>query len=640
VLGAGQGGRGILGTVDGQKIADLTTESTKLWCFAFGPTNDVLIGGRSEARVFDCEGALRCTIPVPDGGEAFTAACFGPAGERLLLGDDIGRVHVHRVGDGHRVVTFARAECSVETHYNAVLQLRLHSSGERFISTDYCGSICLRELESGRVLARQGEQPAPADAILLTGTADQLCYADRHGHVRIWDFGKNELSKFGEDWRWYTGLAATPDGQYLAGSGYLAQVEVYRRDGKMQAVIPHDAGVWDCEFSPDGTLLATCTDAGIVRIFDLGGVLLRELRGHRASINQMRWSPDGRSILTASQDGDLQIWQLDRDELPILSGHRSEVLAVFPLRGGGFVSGDSCGMLRIWSDEGKLEKSIDTSPSRLEALAYTRHSDAFFASLTPGVIASWTATGEFQAPVLRVQDQTLGAFALADGRLLVVLIGTNDESAVFEYYPKTDDEGWVTAGDRVVCASELGRAVCSSFLGDTLTILHQGEFITQWDVSGSGAVELGRYPIEGHKARIVAATGEGRSLFLCGEDSVLRLFEPGRGIVQDFVGHERAVTSVVLSPDGKRIVSTSRDGTVRVWDRHGAELVMLRSENGTAHSAVFSEDGRRILVGYSGCVARFWYHQIGDVQALATRLLGRLELDPEERSRYGAILDG
>jgi hypothetical protein len=67
---------------------------------------------------------------------------------------------------------------------------------------------------------------------------------------------------------------------------------------------------------------------------------------------------------------------------------------------------------------------------------------------------------------------------------------------------------------------------------------------------------------------------------------------------------------------------------------------MLRSENGTAHSAVFSEDGRRILVGYSGCVARFWYHQDRDVQALATRLLGRLELDPEERSRYGAILDG
>jgi WD40 repeat protein len=192
----------------------------------------------------------------------------------------------------------------------------------------------------------------------------------------------------------------------------------------------------------------------------------------------------------------------------------------------------------------------------------------------------------------------------------------------------------------VLCASELGRAVCSSFLGDTLTILHQGEFITQWDVSGTRAVELGRYPMDGNKARIVAATGEGRSLFLCGEDSVLRLFEPGRGIVQEFIGHERAVTSAVLSPDGQRIASTSRDGTVRVWDRQGAELMMLRSENGTAHSAVFSEDGRRILVGYSGCVARFWYHQVRDVKALATRLLGRLELGPEELRRYRAILDG
>jgi hypothetical protein len=68
--------------------------------------------------------------------------------------------------------------------------------------------------------------------------------------------------------------------------------------------------------------------------------------------------------------------------------------------------------------------------------------------------------------------------------------------------------------------------------------------------------------------------------------------------------------------------------------------MMLRSENGTAHCAVFSEDGRRILVGYSGCVARFWYHQVRDVKALATRLLGRLELGPEELRRYRAILDG
>jgi WD40 repeat protein len=146
------------------------------------------------------------------------------------------------VEDGQRVATFARAECSVETHFDAILQLRLHPSGERFVSTDYCGSICLRELDSGKVLARHGEQPAPTDAILLPDATDQLCYADRHGHVHIWDFGKNELSRFGEDLRWYTGLAATPDGKYLAGSGYLAQVEVYRRDGQLQTVIPHDAG--------------------------------------------------------------------------------------------------------------------------------------------------------------------------------------------------------------------------------------------------------------------------------------------------------------------------------------------------------------------------------------------------------------
>jgi hypothetical protein len=46
-------------------------------------------------------------------------------------------------------------------------------------------------------------------------------------------------------------------------------------------------------------------------------------------------------------------------------------------------------------------------------------------------------------------------------------------------------------------------------------------------------------------------------------------------------GHERWVSSVAFSPDGKRIVSGSEDDTLKVWDAStGKELMTLRVGEG------------------------------------------------------------
>jgi len=63
-------------------------------------------------------------------------------------------------------------------------------------------------------------------------------------------------------------------------------------------------------------------------------------------------------------------------------------------------------------------------------------------------------------------------------------------------------------------------------------------------------------------------------------------------------GHGNSVTSMSYSPDGRRIVSGSYDGTVRVWDaQSGIELVVLRGHEGGVGSVAYSPDGRRIVSG-------------------------------------------
>ena len=73
----------------------------------------------------------------------------------------------------------------------------------------------------------------------------------------------------------------------------------------------------------------------------------------------------------------------------------------------------------------------------------------------------------------------------------------------------------------------------------------------------------------------------------------------GRGPLT-FNGHTGCVVSVSFSPDGKRIVSSSYDNTLKIWDAHtGQETFTLKGHKREVVSVNFSPDGKRIV---SGCV--------------------------------------
>ncbi|HEX4613039.1 MAG TPA: sigma-70 family RNA polymerase sigma factor, partial [Urbifossiella sp.] len=79
-------------------------------------------------------------------------------------------------------------------------------------------------------------------------------------------------------------------------------------DGKRLWGEPADHGVRSSALSPDGTLLATASPTGIVRLWDVAtGKVRPRTDGHTRSIYSLAFSADGKTIRTAD-DTELRVW--------------------------------------------------------------------------------------------------------------------------------------------------------------------------------------------------------------------------------------------------------------------------------------------------------------------------------------------
>ena len=77
--------------------------------------------------------------------------------------------------------------------------------------------------------------------------------------------------------------------------------------------------------------------------------------------------------------------------------------------------------------------------------------------------------------------------------------------------------------------------------------------------------------------------------------------------LQTLTGHTDKVLCVAFSPDGKRIVSGSSDGTLKIWDAESAEqLQTLTGHTSKVLSVAFSPDGKRIVSGSRDRTLKVW----------------------------------
>ncbi|AHF00060.1 hypothetical protein THITH_08235 [Thioalkalivibrio paradoxus ARh 1] len=101
---------------------------------------------------------------------------------------------------------------------------------------------------------------------------------------------------------------------------------------------------------------------------------------------------------------------------------------------------------------------------------------------------------------------------------------------------------------------------------------------------------------------------DGTRLVSAGRDGTLRVWDAASGeSLRTLRGHEGGVLFCAVSPDGARLVSAGDDGTLRVWDAaSGESLRTLRGHEGRVLFCAVSPDGARLVSAGVDGTLRLW----------------------------------
>lgn len=129
--------------------------------------------------------------------------------------------------------------------------------------------------------------------------------------------------------------------------------------------------------------------------------------------------------------------------------------------------------------------------------------------------------------------------------------------------------------------------------------------IQVWDM----LTRQSRWVLTGHTGSVaaVAFSPDGRTIVSSGADETLRFWDTATGQAMSTVRVPPGVSAVAYSPDGQILAGLMVNGLVALWDtRTGSLRRVLKGGTELGHGMAFSPDGRSLAAGSWDRIVRLW----------------------------------
>ncbi len=307
----------------------------------------------------------------------------------------------------------------------------------------------------------------------------------------------------------------------------LVNKETVATSTPLKTLTGHTDIVFSVAYSPDGSLIATGSWAGPIRLWDGATGQKKKILGEHVDLRgvySLAFSPDGLTLASGNTDGTIRLWDVKTGNHKLKIDGRSYITPVvaYSPDGSKIVSGTLTGEIHVWDAvTGEYKTSFTGHPgSNVVSLSFNRKGALLASGGTDRIIRLWdVATGQ--------QLETITEHSIDD---------------------RYGD--WVE-----VVFSHNGGKLASTGAWDLTARL--------WDATGQHLKTFR------HTSGVyaVAFSPDDRTLATGSFDGDIRLWDTVTGLAKKIlIGHTESVTSLAFSPNGDMLVSGSSDHTVRLWE--------------------------------------------------------------------------
>lgn len=334
------------------------------------------------------------------------------------------------------------------------------------------------------------------------------------------------------------------------------------------------------------------------------------LRGHGGAVVSVVFDHSGDKLLTASEDGTARIWYIKSKRSPVvLKGHQGPVVDVMFSKDDKFVLTASLdGTARIWSSTESVQPVVlQGHQGAVRSAKFDSDNNRIVTASDDGTARIWSVTGGIDTIVLRGHEGAVRSAIFSSTGEQVLTASEDGTSRLWSADGK---------GNRLVSDFHgLAKSWSARFNKDNSMILLSSSDNTGWLFSTE--MKLPFITLPGHSGEVRSAdfSPDGKWIVTASRDGTARVWSTAyldwfggkNESAFELTGHSGPLRKAIFSPGSNLIATVSEDGSTRVWDMTQTRgPLILGHHDGSVLDAAFSPDEKRLATASSDRTIRIW----------------------------------